>query len=124
MNPSDCDNVLAKANLFRRASQFEEAAQLMRKAIRMQPTDYSHYQNLANLSMEQKKPNQAEAALRLAGLALPESGQAKLTLARFLLLVNKPSEAIKPAQAAKRLLNSDEAEEVLSQVLNAAGVLR
>lgn len=120
--PDDCENVLAKAGLFRRAGQFAEAADLMRRAIRLQSKDYMNYQNFANLAMEQKLPNQAEAALRLACLAMPENGKAQLTLARFLLLANKPSEAIAVAQSAERMLKSEEAAEVLSQALSAAGV--
>lgn len=122
--PMDCDILLVQATALRKLGQFAEAAELMRKAVRLQPQNYSYYQNLANLSMEQREPNKAEAALRLACLAMPENGLAHLTLAKFLLLANKPSEAINAAQTAQRLSNSVEAADVLSQALTAAGVQR
>ncbi len=122
--PMDCDILLVQATLLRKQGQFAEAATLMRKVVRLQPNTYSNYQNLANLSMEQREPNQAEASLRLACLMMPENGLAHLTLARFLLLANKPSEAINAAQTAQRLTNSVEAADVLSQALTAAGVQR
>ncbi len=102
------------AALLRKLGELEQAATFERRLIVAQPEEIAHYQNLANLSMELGRPREAEAALRLACLKLPGNGQCRLMLARFLVFLNKPNEAVKFAQAAHELLNSEESAQLLN----------
>lgn len=112
-DPSDWVALGKWAALMRGLGEFEQAAQLHKQLVKRDPTEAAHYQNLANISMELNRPRDAEAALRLACLRRPSDGNSHLLLARFLLLTNKPAEAIEPAQAAAKLLDSDEAKRLV-----------
>ncbi len=104
------------AALLRKLGEFEQAAQLHKRLVAQQPMEQAHYQNLANMSMELNRPRDAEAALRLACLRMPSNGNCHLILARFLLLLNKPSEAAQAARTAYDILKTDEAAQLLKQI--------
>lgn len=112
-DPTDWVALGKWAALMRGLGEFEQAAQLHKQLVKRDPMEAAHYQNLANISMELNRPRDAEAALRLACLRRPGDGNSHLLLARFLLLTNKPAEAIEPARAAAKLLDSDEAKQLV-----------
>lgn len=112
-DPTDWIALGKWAALMRGLGEFEQAAQLHKQLVKRDPMEAAHYQNLANVSMELDRPRDAEAALRLASLRRPSDGNSHLLLARFLLLTNKPAEAIEPARAAAKLLDSDEAKRLV-----------
>lgn len=120
VNPWEAAALTAWANLFRKEGNNSKALQLNRKLLRLQPQEPAHYQNYANLCMQALQPQAAEAVLRLGCLNLPNDGNLQLLLARFLLLLNQPNEAVGPARIASQILRSREAEDVLIQAEHAA----
>ncbi len=123
VNPLDAAALTAWASQFRKEGNISKAIEFNRRLLQLQPQEPAHYQNYANLCMEATQPREAEAALRLACMNLPNDGKMHLLLARFLLLLNKPVEAVAPARTASQILRSGEAEEVLSQAERAAAAL-
>lgn len=100
--------------LLRRIGTLDRAIDIHRQLVKLQPHEPAHYQNLANIFMTLDRPIEAEAILRLCGLNQPENGNSQLLLARFLLLLNKPREAIGPARNAVAILDTPESRDVLS----------
>lgn len=118
-DPQNAVTLADWAGLQRQVGNYDKAAELNRRLLRLKPLEVVHYQNLANISMELNLPLDAEAALRLACLRIPTNGNCQLLLARFLLLAEKPEEAVAPARRAVQMLRNSEAETVLKQSQNA-----
>ena len=116
LSPQDPVTLSAWVGLLHHQGDFESAAVANRLLMRLQPLEFNHYQNSANLSMEEGKPVEAEAALRLACMRLPTHGYAQLSLARFLLFMNRTIEAQAAAQMADNILNSAASKELLQQI--------
>ena len=117
-------NLLTLSHLMvfhRNRGEFPAAADIARRILKLQPDLFSHYVNLANLSMEQADPHTAELALRLAAQRELADGQAQLSLAQFMLMLKRPVEAIAPARSAVQEMGSLDARLVLISALNASG---
>lgn len=121
INPEDTLTLSCLMGFHRNEGDFDTAAKFCRSMIKLQPEMFGNYVNLANLSMEKSRVRTAEAALRLAAKRNLANGAAHLSLAKFMLMLHRPNEAIQPARAAVADQNSVDSRLVLIDALQAAG---
>jgi tetratricopeptide (TPR) repeat protein len=121
VDPTDLKTLLQMANDHRKLGDYENAADVSRKIVMLQPEELSHYTNLANLCMEAGNAPFAEATLQLAANRNVGGGLSHLLLARFLMLRNKATEAVPPARRAVELLETVDSYLVLIDALDASG---
>lgn len=122
-DPEDLVTLGHLMSFHRNGGEFETAAEFCRKIIKLEPQVFSNYVNLANLNMEMSRVRTAEAALRLAAKRNLGNGESHLSLAKFLMMLRRPGEAIAPARDAVATLNSIDSRMVLIDALHAAGQL-
>ena len=121
VDPTDLKTLLQMAIEYRKLGDFENAADVTRRIVFLQPDELSHYTNLANLCMEARNAPFAEATLQLAANRNVGGGHSHLLLARFLMLRNKASQAVPPARRAVELLETVDSYQVLIDALDASG---
>ena len=121
LEPRDLPTLNALMAFYRRSGQLESAIELGRQVLVAGPSDYVNYTNLASLSMESGDAVRAEAVLRLASEQAVAPEQSHLNLAKFLMVVQQPEQAVAAAKLAVAKHESAEAYEVLSQAYEATG---
>ena len=121
MDPADLQTLSLLANYNRKLGDFETAAEMYRRIVHFQPELISNFTNLANLCMEAGNAQLAEATLRLAAERNVGSGVSHLQLAKFLLLVNRPADAVAPARRAAQEMETVDSFLVLIAALDSSG---
>ena len=121
VDPTDLKTWSQMANYYRKLGDYENAAEVSRKIVLLQPDELSHYSNLASLCMEAGNAPFAEATLQTAANRNVGGGLSHLLLARFLMLRNKATGAVQPARRAVELLETVDSYLVLIAALDAVG---
>ncbi len=117
LEPRDLPTLNALAAYYRRLGKLELACETNRAILFIANDDYVNFTNLASLSMECNEVARAEAVLRLASERAVAPERSHLNLAKFLMMVNKPQQAVAPARLAVAADHSAEATTVLAQAI-------
>lgn len=121
LEPRNLPTLNALAAYYRRSKLMELACEVSRMILVAGPDDYVNYKNLASLCMESSDTVRAEAVLRLAAEREVAPEQSHLNLAKFLMVLNRPEQAVAAARLAVARDESAESCLVLSHALESTG---